>query len=100
MRKTGGITYALFRFFVAVGNLHSQMDRKMFRKTARFGNDYIVLVWLGFFIPWLLLYPIKLLGSKLVFSKIRAKLGNAFKVGVSGEVHYHLQSITSSGLLE
>lgn len=84
MRKTGGITYALFRFFVAVGNLHSQMDRKMFRKTARFGNDYIVLVWLGFFIPWLLLYPIKLLGSKLVFSKIRAKLGNAFKVGVSG----------------
>lgn len=84
MRKTGGITYALFRFFVAVGNLHSKMDRKMFRKTARFGNDHIVFVWLGFFIPWLLLYPIKLLGSKLVFSKIRAKLGNAFKVGVSG----------------
>ena len=84
MRKTGGITYALFRFFVAVGNLHSKMDRKMFRKTARFGNDYIFFIWLAFFIPWLLLYPVKLLGSKLVFSKIRAKLGNAFKGGVSG----------------
>lgn len=84
MRKTGGITYALFRFFVAVGNLHSKMDRKMFRKTARFGNDHIFFIWLAFFIPWLLLYPVKLLGSKLVFSKIRAKLGNAFKGGVSG----------------
>ena len=84
MRKTGGITYVLFRFFVAVGNLHSKMDRKMFRKTARFGNDHIFFIWLAFFIPWLLLYPVKLLGSKLVFSKIRAKLGNAFKGGVSG----------------
>lgn len=84
MRKTGGITYALFQFFVGVGVLHSKMDRKMFRKTARFGNDHIVLTWILFFIPWLLLTPLKALGSKLVFSKIRAKLGNAFKVGVSG----------------
>ena len=84
MRKTGGITYALFQFFVSVGVLHSKMDRKMFRKEARFGNDHIVLTWILFFIPWLLLSPLKALGSKLVFSKIRAKLGNAFKVGVSG----------------
>ena len=84
MRKTGGITYALFQFFVGVGVLHSKMDRKMFRKEARFGNDHIVLTWILFFIPWLLLTPLKALGSKLVFSKIRAKLGNAFKVGVSG----------------
>ena len=84
MRKTGGITYALFQFFVGVGVLHSKMDRKMFRKEARFGNDHIVLTWILFFLPWLILSPLKALGSKLVFSKIRAKLGNAFQVGVSG----------------
>jgi long-chain acyl-CoA synthetase len=84
MRKTGGIVYALFKFFIATGNLHSKIDRKLFRKTARFGNDYIVLAWITLFIPWLLLTPLKALGTLIVFKKVRAKMGNAFDGGVSG----------------
>lgn len=84
MRKTGGIVYALFTFFTNVAILHSKIDRRLFRKTARFKNDHIILSWIGLVLPWLLLYPLKMLGGVLVFKKIRAKLGNAFRVGISG----------------
>lgn len=84
MRKTGGITNILFNFFVSIAILHSRMDRKMFRKESRFGNDFIVLKWILFFIPWLLLYPLKALGGVLVFKKVKAKFGNNFLGGVSG----------------
>lgn len=84
MRKTGGITNFMFKLFVNIGILRDRFDRKMFRKSARFGNDHIVLVWIISIIPWLLLSPLKALGSKLVFSKIREKLGNNFHIGVSG----------------
>jgi long-chain acyl-CoA synthetase len=84
MKKTGGFVYALFRFFVAVGRLRSKIDRRLFRKTARFGNDHIVLSWIVLFIPWILLTPIHALGGALVFKKVRAKLGNRFVAGVSG----------------
>ncbi|AEE17735.1 AMP-dependent synthetase/ligase [Treponema brennaborense] len=84
MRKTGGAVYALFRFFTAAAILHSKIDRRLFRKTARFGNDFLIPSWIVLVLPWLLLYPIKLLGGVLVFKKIRAKLGNSFRGGVSG----------------
>ena len=84
MRKTGGVVYALFKFFVAVAILHSRIHRRLFRQTARFKNDYLVLSWIVLFIPWLLLYPLKALGGVIIFKKIRAKLGNNFRGGVSG----------------
>jgi long-chain acyl-CoA synthetase len=84
MKKTGGAVFLLFKFFVAAGNLHSVIDRRLFRKTARFGNDHIVLSWILLGIPWLVLSPIKALGNALVFKKVRAKLGKNFAVGVSG----------------
>lgn len=84
MRKTGGIVYALFRFFVAVGKLHSKIHRRLFRQTARFKNDYLILSWIVLFIPWILLYPLKALGGIIVFKKIRAKLGTSFRGGISG----------------
>lgn len=84
MRKTGGITNILFNFFVNIAIIHSRMDRKMFRKEVRFGSDFLVLKWILFIIPWLLLYPLKALGSVLVFRKVRAKFGNNFLGGVSG----------------
>jgi long-chain acyl-CoA synthetase len=84
MKKTGGFIYMLFKIFIAIGNLHSKIDRRLFSKTARFGNDHIVLSWILLCIPWLLLSPLKALGSVLVFSKVRAKLGNAFVAGISG----------------
>jgi long-chain acyl-CoA synthetase len=84
MRKTGGISFVLFRFFLAVGILHSRIDRRLLRKQARFGNDWIQFQWIVLVLPWILLYPVKLLGDVLVFRKIRAKLGTAFRGGVSG----------------
>lgn len=84
MRKTGGVVYALFRFFVAVAKLHSKIHRHLFRQTARFKNDHLVLSWIFLFIPWVLLYPLKALGGVIVFKKIRAKLGTSFRGGISG----------------
>ena len=84
MRKTGGIVYSLFRFFTNVALIQSKLGRKMFRREARFKKDSILLTWIVCFIPWLILTPLKALGGKLVFSKIRSKLGNRFVGGVSG----------------
>ena len=84
MRKTGGVVYALFKFFVAVAKLQSKIHRRLFRQTARFKNDYLLLSWIVLFIPWVLLYPLKALGGVIIFKKIRAKLGTNFRGGVSG----------------
>ncbi len=84
MRKTGGITLKLFNFFVAIALFHSKIDRVLFDKTSRYGIDKRWLQWPAFVLPWLVCYPIKLLGSVLVFRKIRKMLGNGFMAGVSG----------------
>ena len=84
MRKTGGIAYAMFRFFVAESELWCSIDRRLRRKEARFGNDYLGFWWPVLVLPWLLLYPPRLLGSLLVFRKIRAMLGKNFRAGVVG----------------
>ncbi|MCR5289382.1 MAG: long-chain fatty acid--CoA ligase [Treponema sp.] len=88
MRKTGGIVFALYKFFVKIAIVHSRIDRKLFRKNALFGPDYIGFWWPVLVLPWLLLYPLKLLGDGLVFSKIKAKLGTNFRVGISGGGKY------------
>lgn len=84
MRKTGGIVNILFKFFTNVALFHSKLDRVLFAKTSRFKMDLRLLQWPAFVIPWLLCYPIKLLGGALVFKKIRAMMGNNFRAGVSG----------------
>lgn len=84
MRKTGGITLVLFNFFVKASILFAKIDRILFKKTAVFHRQPIVLLWICLIIPYILLLPLKLLGTKLVFKKIHAKLGNAFRAGISG----------------
>ncbi len=84
MRKVGGLTYAVFRFFVKVAEIWCAMDRKMFRKQARFASDHVVFWWFVFIIPWALLWPVKLLGKLLVFRKLTALVGTNFRAGISG----------------
>lgn len=84
MRKTGGITFVLFKFFIKVGILFSRIERILFSRNAQYKKTFKPLLWLVFVLPWLLLYPLKLLGDVLVFKKIRAKLGTSFIGGVSG----------------
>ncbi len=84
MRKTGGVVLALYKFFVAAGNAHSKMDRKLFNKEARFKKNNAFLDWLIMGLPWLLLCPLKALGNVIIFKKVRAKLGTGFRGAVSG----------------
>ena len=84
MRKTGGITNVLFKFFINIALFHSKLDRVLFAKTSRFKMDLRLLQWPAYVIPWLVCYPLKLLGGVLVFRKIRAMFGNNFRAGVSG----------------
>ncbi|MCR5400357.1 MAG: long-chain fatty acid--CoA ligase [Treponema sp.] len=84
MRKAGGLTYALFNFFVKVAIIHSRMQRKMLNQNPCFTRYYTVAWWFIFFIPWLLLWPLKGLGNLIVFRKIKAMLGKNFRAGVAG----------------
>lgn len=84
MRKTGGIVNALFTFFTKVAITHARMHRKMFNQDPVFTRYYTVGWWFAFLIPWILLWPLKLLGNLLVFRKIKAMLGTNFRAGVAG----------------
>lgn len=84
MRKAGGISLALFKFFVAESELWCSIDMKLRRKTARFGNDHLALWWPLLVLPWLLLYPLRLLGKLLVFSKLKKVVGKNFRAGIAG----------------
>ena len=84
MRKTGGIVYSMFTFFVNVAIIHSRMHRKMFNQNPCFKRYYTVAWWILFTLPWVLLWPLKLLGNILVFRKIKAMLGTSFRAGVAG----------------
>ncbi|MGI5070841.1 AMP-binding protein [Treponema pectinovorum] len=84
MRKTGGAVLKLFNFFLAIALFHSKLDRVLFDKTTRYGIDKRWLQWPAFVIPWLVCYPIKLLGGAMIFRKIRAMLGNNFRGAVAG----------------
>ncbi len=84
MRKTGGVKFILFNFFLAVSRLSCRLERRVTGRSPRFSALRRVTDILFCTIPWLLLLPLKLLGGVLVFSKIKAKLGNAFRCGVSG----------------
>lgn len=84
MRKTGGIPLMMFTFFLNVSMLRCSIDRKLRRKQARFGHDWLGFWWPVLVWPWLLLWPLQLLGKLLVFRKIKAMLGKNFRAGVAG----------------
>lgn len=84
MRKTGGVVFMLFKFFVSVSLFWSEIDRKIRRKASRFSNDMLGLWIPVLFLPWILIYPIRKLGDLLVFRKIKEMLGTNFRAGVAG----------------
>ena len=84
MRKTGGIAYNMFKFFVKVAKIQKFMTRKMFNQDACYTSYKPVLWWFLFIIPWSLLWPVYGLGNILVFRKIKAMLGTNFRAGVAG----------------
>ncbi|MCD1655822.1 AMP-binding protein [Treponema zuelzerae] len=84
MRKTGGIVWLMFNFFVTVAILQSRCERRVFGRSPVVSRASGVAGAVLCFVPFLLLSPLKALGGLLVFKKIRAKLGTGFRGGVSG----------------
>ncbi len=84
VKNEGGIKLALFSFFVSVGKTHTKLTNLLrglvpdFKKRSRLLDAILA------FIPWLLLWPFRLLGNVLVFGKIKALLGGRFIAGISG----------------
>jgi len=83
-RSQGGAKWALFRFFVAVGGTHKNIDDLVRARKPNFKKRSRLLDFLVGILPWLLLWPLRALGNLLVFSKIKARLGGQFIAGVSG----------------
>ncbi len=76
--------YMLFRFFVAVGGAHKAASDLVKGLVPQFKRRLRVLDIAAGIIPYLLLYPLRLLGGVLVFGKIKQRLGGEFVAGISG----------------
>lgn len=84
VKKDGGIKKSLFMFFVNVGKKYCWARDMVFGRVARFTFRVRFLDTLVGLIPWLLLFPLHLLGDALVYSKVRAKLGGRIRACISG----------------
>ncbi|MFP4375126.1 MAG: AMP-dependent synthetase/ligase [Spirochaetaceae bacterium] len=84
VRAEGGVKWALFRFFTAVGGAHKHADDLVRGRVPDFKPRSRTLDAVVGILPWLLLKPLAALGSALVFGKIKARLGGRFVAGISG----------------
>lgn len=84
INQEGGIKKSLFYFFTAVGSAWNTSMRMVKGRIPRYRKRSRLLDAIAGILPWILLWPLKTLGSLLVFSKIKAKLGGAFVAGISG----------------
>ena len=84
MRKKGGISLALFSFFIAVGKAHARASRAVFARGPVFSRAARVFWGIASLPAYVFLSPLRALGNILVFKKLQAKLGNSFVGGVSG----------------
>lgn len=74
----------LFTFFVGVGESFSYFRNHLLGLMPEFTPRSRVLEIASSIIPFILLWPLWILGNVLVFKKVKAKLGKRFIAGVSG----------------
>lgn len=84
VKSEGGIKQALFLFFVAVGKAHASASDLIFGLVPQFRKRFRIVDFCMGILPFLLLYPLRAMGSLLVFSKIKHRLGGKFVAGISG----------------
>lgn len=84
MKRTGGVKFFLFRFFVAVGKVHSFFSDYLFGNVVQFKRRFRALDSIMAFLPFLFFTPLRQLGEVLVFSKIKAKFGGRIITAISG----------------
>lgn len=84
MKKTGGVKYGMFKFFLSVGKKYTWSRERVkglvcqIKPRNRFVDKIVG------FIPYVLLAPLYTLGDILVFKKIKAKLGGKMTFAISG----------------
>ncbi|MCL2294222.1 MAG: AMP-binding protein [Spirochaetes bacterium] len=74
----------LFKFFVKIGELYNNMTAMLIGTVPQFRKRCRVMDICLSIIPLMLLWPWKMLGSVLVYSKIKKLFGNSFVLAVSG----------------
>jgi len=84
MRKTGGIKYKLYKFFISVGKKYNFFADRVkgtlvqIKKRNRFADALVGII------PAICLWPLAKLGDLLVFKKIRDKFGGRIRIILSG----------------
>lgn len=84
MKNAKPVVRRLFSFFVAVGSSRKKFYNRFHGYTKDYKKRNRVLDVLISAIPLAVLTPVYKLGDKLVFSKIKEKLGKNFVAGISG----------------
>ncbi len=84
MKKDGGLKLKLFNFFVGVGKKYTVAKEHVLGHVCRYNNRSRLLDFLKGIIPFILLTPLDALGDKIIYSKIRAKLGGRMVAAISG----------------
>ena len=84
VKKEKKIKKILFRYFLWIGGLYNEMKAMLMGTLPQFHKRSRILDICLAIIPFLLLLPVRMLGSVLVYSKIRKLFGNRFVLGVSG----------------
>jgi long-chain acyl-CoA synthetase len=84
MKKKGPMARHLFSFFVAVAGAYDASLDLLLGTKASFSRRSRVLDVARSIVPLAFLAPLHALGDRMVYAKIREKLGNQFLAGVSG----------------
>ncbi|OQY32902.1 MAG: hypothetical protein B6241_09585 [Spirochaetaceae bacterium 4572_59] len=84
IKSKGALAWGMYRFFMAVASAHQAMQNRMLGQVADFRKRFALPYYILYPIPWLLLYPLRMLGNRLIFSKVQEKVGTRFKAGISG----------------
>ena len=84
MKNKSAAVKGMFSFFVKVAGAYSHNKDLFFGKVATFKKRNRAVDVVRSVIPMILLHPLYKLGDKLVFSKVKDKLGTSFIAGVSG----------------
>lgn len=82
--ESGTVKKAVFEFFVAVGVAWAAASDGVRGLRPRFRRRPRALDFAAGILPFILLLPLRALGSALVFKALRDKLGGRFKAGISG----------------
>lgn len=87
LKNSGKVKYQLFLFFQSIARFWFRKKIALNEQIPFFSKDeyfknLVMMPWN--FLCYLFSYPLFLLGSVLIFNKVKVKLGSGFKCGISG----------------